>query len=510
MGVERSSAKPRDGHNRLIEVRGPAGPVQPTTAPFDVRPFQFPEPTGEGFVSFRLVANVLLLLEATLVAVTGLVSKVVYIDWYLQSPKPFFEFTLLSILMTAAYAVAASLLGLYQERTLRYRTDYFGRLGVAMTACFAALAVIVSVLKPFDSSLLQWVALWFVVCFSLLCAVRVIAGLYVRLVVAEGRNRKRVAIYGGDDLGIRLAQRFSAATPDVTLRGIFDSDIPPKIVPFGWQTGGLDDLVASARRGEIDQIIVALEEAKASRLEEVVDRLSVLPLDVHVYAGIRDLPVEAQGCRLFGDQFVLDVQRPPLSDHEQLVKRGFDLLFSFIGLAVCLPLFALIAAAIKLDSRGPVFFRQQRHGFNRYTFRIFKFRTMTTLDDGAVVEQARKGDARVTRVGAFLRKWSLDELPQLINVLSGEMSLVGPRPHALAHDDHYEKLLKEYALRGRIKPGITGWAQVNGWRGETRDPEQMRRRVEYDVEYIENWELWLDIKILLMTAVVVLTRRNAY
>jgi Undecaprenyl-phosphate glucose phosphotransferase len=337
-----------------------------------------------------------------------------------------------------------------------------------------------------------------------------VAGLHVKLAVAEGRNRKRVAIYGADELGAHLAQWLTAATPDVDLRGIFDSDRAPQLLPPGCRTGGLQDLLASARRGELDQIIVALDDKRSNRLGDVVDQLSVLPLHVHVYADIRQLPVEARGCRLLADHFVLDVQRPPLSDHQQLIKRGIDLFLASAGMAASLPLFALIALAIKLDSRGPVFFRQQRLGYNRQSFRIFKFRTMTTLDDGAVVEQARKGDKRTTRVGAFLRRWSLDELPQLINVVRGEMSLVGPRPHALAHDNHYENLLKEYPLRGRIKPGITGWAQVNGCRGETRDCEQMRRRVEYDVAYIENWELWLDIKILLMTVVVVLTGRNAY
>ncbi len=510
MVIKQSCAEPQDVRHRLIKVHPSAAPVQSTAVPFELKPTEDAKPTGSRTVSLRTVAITLLLIESVAVAVTGIISNMVYVDWYIQSPQPFFEVVLLSIVMTAAYLVAAALLGLYEERTLRHRTDYFGRICVATSVAFAGVAAAIGVLKSSDPHLMFWVILWFFLSFMLLYATRTIASLYVRLVVAEGRNRKQVAIYGAGELGLCVAQRLSGSIPDIHLRGIFDNDGPPQIIQPGWQTGGLDDLVAFARRGEIDQIVVALEETKAHRLEEVVDRLAVLPLHVHVYADIRELPVAVRGCRLFGNHFVLDVQNPPLSDHQQLIKRAMDLLLALVGLAVCLPLFAVIALAIKLDSRGPVFFRQQRHGFNRYTFRIFKFRTMTTLDDGPVIEQACKGDKRVTRVGAFLRRWSLDELPQLINVLRGEMSLVGPRPHALAHDDHYESLLKEYALRGRIKPGITGWAQVNGFRGETRDPEQMRQRVEYDVEYIENWELWLDIKILLMTVVVLLTGRNAY
>jgi Undecaprenyl-phosphate glucose phosphotransferase len=508
MVANRSNPEPQNDHPTLVEVHASIGPAQPQT--LEAEPAENEKPAKARTVSFSLVASVLFLVEAMLVAGTGVLTKTIYIDWYLQSPQPFFAFALLSLVMTSAWLVAASSLGLYEEQTLRNRTDYFARISVAAAVAFAALAAIVYVLKPAEPHLLEWVALWFVLSFSLICATRAVAGLYVKLAVAEGRNRKRVAIYGADELGARLAQRLTAATPDVDLRGIFDSDRAPQLLPPGCRTGGLQDLLASARRGELDQIIVALDDKRANRLGDVVDQLSVLPLHVHVYADIRQFPVEARGCRLFADHFVLDVQRPPLSDHQQLIKRGMDLILASAGMAVCLPLFALIALAIKFDSRGPVFFRQQRLGYNRQSFRIFKFRTMTTLDDGAVVEQARKDDKRTTRVGAFLRRWSLDELPQLINVLRGEMSLVGPRPHALAHDNHYENLLKEYPLRGRIKPGITGWAQVNGCRGETRDSEQMRRRVEYDVAYIENWELWLDIKILLMTVVVVLTGRNAY
>jgi len=510
MVVKRSSAELQDGYQRLIKVHAAAEPVKSTTAPFEVKQVEHAQPMRARIVSFRAIAIILLIVEPLIVAVTGVVSKIAYIDFYLRSPQPFFEFTLLVIVMTAAYLAAASLLGLYDEKTLQRGSDRVARMSVAASVAFAALAVIVGGLKSYDTHLLAWVILCFVFTLPLLHATRIVADLYIRLVVAEGRNRKRVAIYGADELGTRVAQRLSVAMPDIHVQGIFDNDCRPETVPPGWQTGGLDELVTFARRGEIDQIIVALEEAKADRLEEVVDRLAVLPLHVHVYADIRELPVEVQGCRNFGNHLVLDVQRPPLTDQQQFVKRAMDLLLALIGLVMCLPLYALIASAIKLDSRGPVFFQQQRHGFNQYTFRIFKFRTMTCLDDGAVIEQARRGDRRVTRVGALLRRWSLDELPQLINVLRGEMSLVGPRPHALAHDEHYEKLLKQYALRGRIKPGITGWAQVHGCRGETRDSEQMRRRVEYDVEYIENWELWLDIKILIMTVFVVVTGRNAY
>ena len=174
------------------------------------------------------------------------------------------------------------------------------------------------------------------------------------------------------------------------------------------------------------------------------------------------------------------------------------------------PLLMGVALAIKLESRGPVFFRQQRVGQTGRPFRIFKFRSMKVMDDGAVVKQATRDDAPITRVGRWLRATSIDELPQLLNVINGEMSLVGPRPHALAHDNEYTRLIANYALRHHVKPGITGWAQVNGFRGETPTVDYMRRRVEFDLWYIKNWHFWLDIKVMLMTVKSVLFDKNAY
>lgn len=171
---------------------------------------------------------------------------------------------------------------------------------------------------------------------------------------------------------------------------------------------------------------------------------------------------------------------------------------------------AVIALLIKLDSKGPVFFRQRRHGSNYKIIEVYKFRTMSVLEDGDTIRQASKDDKRVTRVGRYLRMTSLDELPQLLNVLAGNMSLVGPRPHALAHDDHYSELLEDYASRHRVKPGITGWAQINGFRGEITEPGLMEQRVRYDLEYIDNWSIWFDIKVLLLTPLFGFISRKAY
>src|SRR4029077_20981014 len=206
----------------------------------------------------------------------------------------------------------------------------------------------------------------------------------------------------------------------------------------------------------------------------------------------------------------LQLTRMPLTTFEVVQKRVFDLVFAAIALLALTPLLIAVAVLISLDSPGPVFFVQRRFGFNQQPFRIIKFRTMRTLDDGAVVPQAVRDDPRLTRIGRWLRRWNIDEIPQLFNVLTGDMSLVGPRPHALSHDPEYERRISLYARRHNVQPGITGWAQINGLRGATDTEDKMRQRVEYDLFYIDNWSLWLDLTIIARTVLSRAAYRNAY
>ena len=204
------------------------------------------------------------------------------------------------------------------------------------------------------------------------------------------------------------------------------------------------------------------------------------------------------------------IHRRPIVGWGAVVKPAFDRALAGLALIVLAPVFAFIALAIKLESKGPVFFRQRRHGMCGQTIVVWKFRTMQVMEDGDVVRQASKADDRVTRVGRVLRRTSLDELPQLINVLNGSMSIVGPRPHAIAHDEHYGALLPTYSRRSIVRPGITGWAQINGLRGETRTPAEMAARVHHDLWYVANWSFWLDLRIILLTPVYGLVHKNAY
>ena len=206
----------------------------------------------------------------------------------------------------------------------------------------------------------------------------------------------------------------------------------------------------------------------------------------------------------------IELQRAPLSTFERGLKRSIDVFGTVTGLILLLPLFAITAVCIKLDSPGPIFFRQKRRGFNGRPFDIFKFRTMSVLEDGSVINQATQFDDRVTRLGKRLRRASIDELPQLLNILNGSMSLVGPRPHAVAHDNHFDKIVGNYAFRHHVKPGLTGWAQVNGHRGATPTAAEIRHRVEFDLWYIDHWSLRLDIFIIFRTFLEVMRGRNAY
>jgi len=211
-----------------------------------------------------------------------------------------------------------------------------------------------------------------------------------------------------------------------------------------------------------------------------------------------------------GDIPVVAVCETPFTGFDGMIKRGSDIVLSVLILAMLAPLLALIALAVKLTSPGPAIFRQRRYGVDGHEIIVYKFRSMTTLDDGDQVQQARKQDPRVTPVGAFLRRTSLDELPQFLNVLQGRMSIVGPRPHAVAHNEMYRKLIKGYMLRHKVRPGITGWAQVNGYRGETETLEKMKARIDCDLEYLRNWSLRLDLFIIAKTVWVVAKNDDAY
>lgn len=273
--------------------------------------------------------------------------------------------------------------------------------------------------------------------------------------------------------------------------------------------GHLVRAITFARTLDIDDVFLVVPWSSRSLVECCTNSFLSIPASIHLTPEEHfDHFADMQISRI-GPARGLKLARAPLSGAEILAKRVMDICLASVGLVLISPFLLLVALAIRLESEGPVIFRQRRNGFNEKEFRIFKFRTMTTMDDGDTIRQATNGDTRITRVGAVLRRWNIDELPQLINVIKGEMSLVGPRPHAVAHNKDFARQIESYARRHNVKPGITGWAQVNGHRGETDTPGKIQARLDHDLYYIENWSVGLDIYILFLTVFSRRARQNA-
>lgn len=336
----------------------------------------------------------------------------------------------------------------------------------------------------------------------------------IKRIEKNGVVRAKLVLLGGGVEAKQFLRRFDRKSPlFVELLGVFDIDGGDSQEIEGRPVlGSANDLLNFVRTQTVDGVVIALPSHEDDSTRDIIEKIKELPVSVYISADFIGFDLNykppagpASALPMF------EVVSRPIAGWGSAVKAIEDYILASIALLILSPVFAIIAIAVKLDSPGPVFFMQKRLGFNNQPFEIFKFRSMYHREvPEAVVRQARKGDPRVTRVGRILRTTSLDELPQLLNVLNGTMSLVGPRPHALSHNEEYGKLIRGYFARHRVKPGITGWAQVKGLRGETEDLELMKARIEADVYYAENWSLALDLRILVTTAFVVLFQKAAY
>jgi Undecaprenyl-phosphate glucose phosphotransferase len=328
--------------------------------------------------------------------------------------------------------------------------------------------------------------------------------------VRNGRVRGRRAVVVGEQPLVRLFMHRLGATghaADIVDVVAVDADELRNPQSAERVLGHIERL---ARRDGLDDIVLAFSWSDRERIRNYLEGLAAIPATIHLAPDARMAWVRDPVLARVGGHHTLRLSPAPLTLKDRAIKRGFDLTIACGLLIASLPLLLLVALAIKLDSPGPVLFRQRRNGFNQQEFKVFKFRTMTSLDDGHVIRQASRSDSRITRVGRLLRRTNLDELPQLLNVILGNMSLVGPRPHAVAHNSEYHRRIRLYARRHNVKPGITGWAQVNGFRGETDALEKMQRRVEHDLYYIDHWSVAFDTKILLLTVLSPNSYRNAY
>ena len=364
-----------------------------------------------------------------------------------------------------------------------------------------------------------WILGWYALSVTALILERFLVSIVVRRMTRAGRLDRRTVVVGGGPLAEQLLEELSKQeNTDLRIFGVFDDRTDtrsPDVVAGYPKLGTVDDLVEFARHTRIDLAIFAMPITAETRLLEMLRKLWVLPIDIRLAAHTNKLRFRPRSYSYIGNVPVHDVFDKPIADWDVVMKSVFDRVVGALCLLLLAPVLLVVALAIKLDSRGPVLFRQKRYGFNNELIEVFKFRSMyTEQSDATAVKLVTKDDPRVTRVGRFIRKTSLDELPQLINVVfKGNLSLVGPRPHAIhakAADTQYDEVVDGYFARHRVRPGITGWAQVNGWRGETDTPEKLQKRVEHDLFYIENWSILFDIYILAITPFALVKAENAY
>ena len=394
-----------------------------------------------------------------------------------------------------------------------------GPAALAWLGLFTVLGLVQAVLTIKPTVMSGWLAVWAAAAVALLIVERGVLALLVNHLCRQGYLRRRTVVVGGEPYVEPLLAALAAqSSAELEVIGRFDDrsdDRSPRLASLCPKLGTIDDLVGFARTTRVDLVLVAIPISAEDRLLTMLRKLWVLPVDIRLAAHMASLRFRARAYSFIGAVPVLDVVDRPVRDWDAIAKSLFDQIVGLFCLAVAAPVMLAVALAIKLDSRGPILFRQQRYGFNNEPVEVYKFRSLYVDQlDFSASRAVTRGDPRVTRVGRWIRKTSLDELPQLFNVVfKGDMSLVGPRPHALrgsAENRLYDDVVDGYFARHRVIPGITGWAQINGWRGETDTAEKIQKRVECDLHYIENWSIGLDLYILVATLFAVFRQQDAY
>ena len=418
------------------------------------------------------------------------------------------------VLMIIAFFISTYIF----EQTNLYRKWHNGKLLAYVRDTFVGWGAVVGILlflgyatklsyRYSDEVILTWMV---VTPFAL-----IISHFVVHKIITDLRKKGMVrsaVIIGANHVGMQLQERI-AEFPYllIDLRGYFDDRDASRIRGVTLPVlGSVSEVGNYVRKNNIQMIFVSLPMATQPRICKLLDDLHDTTASIYFLPDVYIFDMMQARFDNVGGVPVVAICESPLSGVDTIVKNFSDIVLASLILVLIFPILLAIVLAIKLTSPGTAIFRQRRYGLNGESFIVYKFRSMTVCEDGANIVQAQKNDQRITKVGAFLRRTSLDELPQFINVLQGRMSIVGPRPHAVAHNEMYRKLIKGYMLRHKVKPGITGWAQVNGCRGETEDLNKMKARIEFDLDYLQNWSIWLDLWIIMRTVWVVLRRDNAY
>jgi putative colanic acid biosynthesis UDP-glucose lipid carrier transferase len=420
---------------------------------------------------------------------------------------------LLSLISIIGFSFFAEMFALYRSwRDGFFKEVIFNAL-LSWTVAFCLILFYVFFTKSSAEYSRVVAAIWFSLTCFLLFFWRLCFGLFLRDMRRKGLNTRSVAIIGVTKEGQRLAKEIMEhPETGFRLNAVFDdrdaSRLPKKFL--GALQGTVSDGVERARLNEFDVVYIALPLTAEKRITEILHLLGNTTVNVQIVPNLFMYSIMSASMAHVGEIQTISVYCNPMKGTYALIKRVEDVVLSTIILTlIAIPL-VIIAIAVKSTSKGPVIFKQDRYGLNGKRIKVWKFRSMSVTENTDVITQATKNDVRITPLGAFLRRTSLDELPQFINVLQGRMSVVGPRPHAVAHNEQYRKAVDYYMLRHKIKPGITGWAQINGWRGETDTIDKMEMRIKYDLDYIRRWSLWLDFKIVFYTIFRSFTDKNAY
>jgi Undecaprenyl-phosphate glucose phosphotransferase len=463
-----------------------------------------------------VVAGTVRLIEVALVALVGFAIYCAYVV-----PIEGFAWryvgAIAGIALLALFAFQAA--DIYQVQAFRGHEKQYMRLASAWSVVFLIAIGVSFFAKTGDQFSRVWLGSFYVFGLLTLIGFRRALFLLVRRWTRDGRLDRRTVVVGADKNGESLIGSLGAQRDsDVRVIGVFDDrgEARSSASCEGVQKlGTVDDLVEFARRTRVDLVIFSLPISAEARILQMLKKLWVLPVDIRLSAHTNKLRFRPRSYSYIGNVPVIDIFDKPIADWDVVMKWLFDKIVGALALICVAPVMALVALAIKLDSKGPVLFKQRRYGFNNELIEVYKFRSMyAEQSDANAARLVTKGDPRVTRVGRFIRKTSLDELPQLFNVVfAGNLSLVGPRPHAVhakAENRIYDDAVDGYFARHRVKPGITGWAQINGWRGETDSQEKIQRRVEHDLYYIENWSILFDVYILARTPFALLNLESAY
>jgi Undecaprenyl-phosphate glucose phosphotransferase len=469
----------------------------------------------------KLVSTVVMrgfvqMLEATLMAGLGLLIAKLYVaeaDIY-RTQQYWIALAGTGLVTVAIF----NELGLYKLEALTAPLKQMPRLIVGWTMALAVLIAGVFLLKIGPEFSRVWMVVWFASGLLILSVERFILTLMTRHWIKQGRMNRRAVIYGGGPECEKLLGSLEAdLASDIRICGIFDDRGDARVGPLvsGYpKLGRLDDLIEFGRKTRVDLVILTLPMAAEMRIMELLRLLWVMPVDIRLATSGTKIRFRPRAYSYVGGVPLLDLCDKPLTDWSTVIKGTFDKIVGFTALVLLSPIMAAVAVAIKYDSKGPVLFRQKRYGFNNELIEVYKFRSMhTDMADASASKLVTRDDKRVTKVGRIIRKTSLDELPQLLNVLNGSLSLVGPRPHAMqakADNKLYPDVVDGYFARHKVKPGITGWAQINGWRGETDTEDKIQKRVEHDLYYIDNWSVFLDVYILLKTPFSLISNDNAY